>query len=78
MTNYSLKNILLKDFEKFLQSQGCKCIRIKGGHKHYTRSDLNRPITIQSHIDPIPEFIVRNALRSLNLSKDDFCKLFFN
>lgn len=71
-----LRNISLKDFEKFLLKQGCKCTRTKGGHNHWTRADLNRPITLQSHITPIPEFILRNCLRILNLSKEEFIKLF--
>jgi hypothetical protein len=42
------------------------------GHCKYTRADLNRPIIFQSHIDPIPEFIVKNNLRLFQYSKDDF------
>jgi hypothetical protein len=76
MNSRSLKNISIIDFERFLLKIGCKCTRIKGGHKHFTRIDLNRPITIQTHIDPIPEFIIRNALRNLGLSREEFFKLF--
>jgi predicted RNA binding protein YcfA (HicA-like mRNA interferase family) len=76
MNSRSLRNISIYDFERFLVQIGCKCTRTKGGHKHYTRIDLNRPITIQTHIDPIPEFIIRNALRNLGLSREEFFKLF--
>lgn len=46
--------------------------KINGGHEHWTRSDLDRPITIQTHVDPIPEFIIKNALTLLGLTKKDF------
>ena len=77
MAAQHLRNISLRDFEIFLINQGCKCTRTKGGHNHWTRADLNRPITLQSHITPVPEFILRNCLRTLGLNKDKFLKLFY-
>jgi predicted RNA binding protein YcfA (HicA-like mRNA interferase family) len=71
-----LRNISLKDFARFLERAGCKCTRVKGGHAHYTRADLNRPVTLQTHIDPVPEFIIRNALRILGMSKEEFLQKF--
>jgi hypothetical protein len=46
--------------------------RTTGGHEHWTRADLSRPITIQSHIDPVPERIMKQILKALNLKNDDF------
>ena len=48
--------------------KGCICNRINGGHEHWTRADLLRPITIQTHIDPVPEFIIKNGLKQLGLT----------
>ena len=45
---------------------------INAGHEKWTRRDLTRPIIVQTHIDPVPEFIIKNALRSLNLTRKDF------
>jgi hypothetical protein len=45
------------------------------GHCKYTRADLNRPIVFQNHIDPVPEFIVKNILRLFPYSKDDFFEI---
>jgi hypothetical protein len=59
MSTQKLKNISLKEFRKFLKKVECKMVRTNGGHEHWTRSDLNRPITLQTHIDPVPEFIIR-------------------
>ncbi len=67
-----LRNVSLSMFESFLELVHCTQMKGKGGHHKWTRADLNRPIIIQSHIDPVPEFIVRNNLRVLGYSKDDF------
>ena len=68
----SLKNIPLRLFREYLTYKGLKKIRTKGGHEVWSRKDLGRPIIIQSHIDPIPEFIIKNNLRTLNETADDF------
>lgn len=67
-----LSNISISKFESFLELAGCKFIKNDNGHCKYFRSDLNRPIIFQNHINPIPEFIVKNALRSFPYSKEDF------
>jgi hypothetical protein len=72
MSPKHIRNVPLKLFKDFLKEQGCSCTRINGGHEHWTRSDLSRPITIQTHVDPIPEFIIKNALTQLGLTKKDF------
>jgi hypothetical protein len=72
MSSKHLRNIPLKLFRQFLTEKGCVCNRTSGGHEHWSRKDLLRPITIQSHIDPIPEFIIKNNLRILGLTKQDF------
>lgn len=77
MSPNKLTNITLKEYRSFLEKTGCKCTRTKGGHEHWTRADLNRPITVQTHVDPVPEFIIRNALRTLGLSKQDFFEILF-
>jgi hypothetical protein len=68
----SLKNIPLRLFKDYLIFKGLKKIRDKGGHEIWSRRDLGRPIVLQSHIDPIPEFIVRNNLRTLGVTAQDF------
>lgn len=44
----------------------------RGGHEKWSRKDLLRPVTIQTHIDPVPEFIIANVLRNIGMSRDDF------
>lgn len=72
MNTYKLANIPLKTLIWFLEHQNCKNTRSVGGHLMFTRADLLRPITIQSHVDPVPEFIVKQCLSYLGFSKKEF------
>lgn len=67
-----LKNIPLKTFRKYLEHKGLKHIRTTGGHEVWSRQDLTRPIVIQTHITPVPEFIVKQVFRALGVDKQDF------
>lgn len=68
-------NTSLATFRKFLFAVGCECVSTNGGHEKWKRDGLTRPIIVQTHIDPVPEFIVRNALRTLNISTNDFMNI---
>ena len=68
-------NIDLITYRKFLKYQGCKCNRQKGGHEHWSRKDLNRSLTLQSHISPVPPFIINQHLNYLQLSKKEFLQI---
>ncbi|TZF81045.1 type II toxin-antitoxin system HicA family toxin [Pedobacter sp. BS3] len=72
MSTRKLSNISVSKFESFLELAQCKLVRQTGGHIVYSRCDCLRPIIFQSHIDPMPEFIVKNNLRILGYSKNDF------
>ncbi|NDV69252.1 type II toxin-antitoxin system HicA family toxin [Dysgonomonas sp. 25] len=78
MSTRKLKNVKLADYREFLSKCGCKHIRTEGGHEIWSRNDLTRPITFQTHIEPVPEFIIKNALRQLNLTKKDFFNILFD
>ena len=78
MSTKKLSNIPLKDFRKFLKSQGLNIIKSskgRGGHEKWSRIDLDRPITIQTHINPIPEFIVKQILRHLDMTREEFFRV---
>ncbi|TAE33549.1 MAG: type II toxin-antitoxin system HicA family toxin [Cytophagales bacterium] len=72
METQNLSNILLSEYRKFLQNAGCSHYKTNSGHEHWRKEGLTRPITFQTHIDPVPEFIIQNALRTLGLTKKDF------
>lgn len=67
-----LKNIPLRVFRDYLKWKGLKIIRTKGGHEIWGGVAVTRPIVLQSHVDPIPEFIVRSVLRTLGANSSDF------
>ena len=46
-------------------------IRHDKGHEKYAKKSLTRPIVIQDHIDPVPEFIVKQIMRTLGLGNED-------
>lgn len=75
MSTKKLSNISLKDFRKFLSSEGLNIIKTskgRGGHEKWSKSGMDRPITIQTHVDPVPEFIVKQVLRHLNMKRNAF------
>ena len=72
MSQNPLRNIRISTFRDFLEYCGCKCLRTTGGHEHWGKNGLNRPITFQTHVDPIPEHIVKNALRTLGMTANDY------
>jgi hypothetical protein len=75
MSTRHLRNITISQLESFLELAQCKYMSNEKGHCKYTRADLNRPVVFQNHIDPVPEFIVKNILRLFPYSKDDFFEI---
>ncbi len=63
-----------KKFEKFLLFVGCSLKREKGNHKIYWRQALQRPIVIPRDTN-LPIFIIRNNLRILNISPEEYSNI---
>jgi hypothetical protein len=78
MSTRKLGNVSLADYRLFLSKTGCKLTSVEGGHEKWVRKDLTRPIIVQTHESPVPEFIIRNALRNLGLTKKDFFSILFD
>ena len=78
MSTRKLSNVTLADYREFLSKCHCKHVRTEGGHEVWTRRDLTRPIVVQTHVDPVPEFIIKNALRNLGLKRKDFFEILFD
>ena len=75
MSTRKLSNISLSDYRRFLLSQGCKCIRTSGGHEHWSRTNLPRSLTLQTHISPVPERIIKQHLFYLKIDRDEFLEI---
>ena len=61
-------------FERFLIHVDCRFVRQKGSHRIYHRDGLIRPLVVPEY-DPLPDFIVKNNLRILGISADDFDRI---
>ena len=57
-------------FEKFLKFIGCELKRTAGDHLIYDRPNLKRPVVITADKD-VPVFIIRNNLRTLDMSPEE-------
>lgn len=78
MSTQKLSNITVEELRRFLKKCGLNSSsqnKGRGGHEKWTGKDLTRPIVFQTHIDPVPEFIVKQILRHLNLNKEDFFEI---
>jgi len=71
----NLSNITIVEFRTVLQKLGLTLVRHKGGHEVWSKKGMTKPVIIQSHISPIPEFIIKNNLRTLGIDKQEFLKL---
>lgn len=73
MNRIKLSNIPLKDYMNFLSDMGCSKVadgtKGRGGHEKWIKDGLFRPITLQTHVDPVPEIVVRSNLRTLGLTR---------
>jgi hypothetical protein len=65
------QNVTNKQFHKFLIYVGCSLKRSHGDHFVYVRFGLIRPIIIPND-NPIPQFIIRNNLKLLGLTWEEF------
>ena len=76
MNRQKLSNIPLAAFRRFLFEQGCTRVeqgsKGRGGHEKWVKPGLLRPIILQTHVDPVPELIVRNCLSSLGRTKQNY------
>ena len=71
----SLANITVDEFRAVLFLLGLAKIRSKGGHEAWIKAGMTRPVIIQTHISPIPEFIIRNNLRNIGIDKQKFLEV---
>ena len=71
----NLSNISIAEFRAILTLLGLSKVRTKGGHEAWMKAGMTRPVIIQNHVDPIPEFIIRNNLRNIGISKQDFISM---
>jgi hypothetical protein len=67
-----LSNIKIAQMRKCLMLLGLECKGIKGGHEKWWKIGMTRPIILQTHIEPVPEFIVKNAIKDIGITTEEF------
>ena len=50
-------------------------MRISGGHEIWLKPGSHRTVVFQTHVEPIPEFVVRNAIRDLGMTRQEFMEI---
>ena len=74
----NLRNISINDLRMILKAYGCFHVRYKGGHEVWKKDGLTRPIIFQTHVDPVPEMVIKNIIRDLNVSRESFLDKYEN
>jgi predicted RNA binding protein YcfA (HicA-like mRNA interferase family) len=59
---------------KVFEKAGFKCVRVEGDHYVYTKPGIARPVVIPEWPE-VPVFIIKNNLRTANISRDEYFKL---
>ena len=59
---------------RVFERAGFTCVRIDGDHYVYTKEGVARPIVIPDWRE-IPVFIIKNNLRSANISREEYFTL---
>ena len=68
----TLSNITIAELRSVLTRLGLTKVRTKGGHEAWMKPGMKRPVIVQTHVNPVPEFIIKNNLRVIGISKQDF------
>lgn len=72
MKHRVIKPITWKKFEKLLMQVDCVFVRQKGGHRIYNKTDLLRPTIVPAHSGDLPVFIIKNNLKTLGISEQEY------
>ncbi len=71
----SLSNVSIKELRLVLTALGLTCDGINGGHEKWSKQGMRRPVVFQTHLEPVPEFIVKSAIRDLSMTRQEFIAL---
>ena len=74
----NLSNVTIAEFRAIMLLLGLTKVRTKGGHEAWMKAGMIRPAIVQTHVDPVPEYILRNNLRVIGISRDEFLALLEN
>ena len=75
MSTKKLSNISVAKFRKFLKAFGLNLIKDtkgRGGHEKWSMLSLERQITIQIHIDPVPKYYCNSSIATIEFKSRRF------
>ena len=70
MGKYS--NISVTRFRNILKALGLDYVRTKGGHEMWFKEGMLRNVVFQTHEEPIPEDIIKNNIKTIGITKEEF------
>lgn len=70
-----LSNLTINDLRLVLRYFGLEFLRTKGGHELWAKPGMKRPIVFQTHLKPIPEFVVLNLMKTLGIDKQELVSI---
>ena len=71
----NLSNVSISEFRAIMLLLGLTRVRTKGGHEAWMKAGMTRPAIVQTHVDPVPEYVLRNNLRIIGISREAFLAL---
>ena len=71
----NLSNVSVSEFRAIMLLLGLSKVRTKGGHEAWMKAGMTRPAIVQTHVDPVPEYVLRNNLRIIGISREEFLTL---
>ena len=74
----NLSNVTIAEFRAIMVLLGMTKVRTKGGHEAWMKAGMTRPAIVQTHVDPVHEYVLRNNLRVIGISRDEFLTLLEN
>ena len=74
----NLSNVTIVEFRAIMLLLGLTKVRTNGGHEAWMKAGMTRPAIVQTHVDPVPEYVLRNNLRVIGISRDEFLALLEN
>ena len=70
-----LSNLTIEDLRRILRYLGLEFQRTKGGHELWAKPGMKRPVVFQTHLKPIPEFVILKLMKTLGIDRENFIKL---
>ena len=71
----NLSNVSVSEFRAIMLLLGLSKVRTKGGHEAWMKAGMTRPAIVQTHVDPVPEYVLHNNLRIIGISREEFLAL---